>query len=149
MDKFPTTSILETMGLGIKAPDYFKMLPDIPAFSNPLVTYTQKNLASEFYRRLTKWIADFDAHLDPEHEVGVRLVTFGTAEVFHLQDLRYWNPSLLCFIGVRDDGSPVQLIQHVSQISVLLMKLPRKDLSQPKPKFGFVQESDEDEASEE
>jgi hypothetical protein len=29
------------------------------------------------------------------------------------------------------------------------MQSPRKDLSRPEPKFGFVQESDEDETSEE
>jgi hypothetical protein len=50
----------------------------------------------------------------------------------------------LCFIGVRDGGSPVQLIQHVSQISVLLMKLPRQDLTKPKSQFGFVTKSEED-----
>jgi Family of unknown function (DUF6173) len=123
-------------------------MPNIPAFTNPLITYTEKNLASEFYRRLTKWIADFDGKLDPDYEVGVRLVSFGNSEIFHLQDLGYSNPSLILFIGVRDDGSPVQLIQHVSQISVLLMKLPRKDLSRPKLKFGFVQEPDEDDMGE-
>lgn len=138
MENFPSASILDSLAWKIKVPE-FKM-PNIPAFTNPLVTYTQNNLASQFYRRLTKWIADFDAGLDPQHEVGIRLVSFGNSEVFHLQDLNYWNPSLLCFTGVRDDGSPVELIQHVSQISVLLMKLPRKDLSIPKRQFGFVQE---------
>jgi hypothetical protein len=41
-------------------------------------------------------------------------------------------------MGVTEDGNPVQLIQHVSQISVLLMKLPRKDTSKPKQPFGFA-----------
>jgi hypothetical protein len=56
----------------------------------------------------------------------------------------YWNPSLLFFIGVTDDGNPVQLIQHVSQISVLLMKLPRRDTSKPKQPFGFASGVDAD-----
>jgi hypothetical protein len=105
---------------------------------NPLVVAAQSNRASEFYKRLAKLIADFDAGLDQEHEVGVRLVSFGQSIVFHLQDMGHWNPSLLFFIGVTDEGSPVQLIQHVSQISVLLMRLPRKDTSKPKQPYGFA-----------
>jgi len=105
---------------------------------NPLIVAQEANFASEFHKRLAKSIADFDADLDNEHEVGVRLVNFGQSVTFHLQDMGYWNPSLLFFFGVMKDGSPVQLIQHVSQISVLLMKLPRKDPSKPKKPFGFA-----------
>ncbi len=38
---------------------------------NPLVTAVEANYASEFYKRLMKWITDFDATLDQAHEVGV------------------------------------------------------------------------------
>ena len=119
----------------------FTALPNIQMPStgpNPLVVAEQANRASEFYKRLAEIIDDFDAELDQEHEVGVRLVNFGQSIVFHLQDMGYYNPSLLFFIGVMDDGSPVQLIQHVTQISVLLMKLPRKDPTKPKQPFGFA-----------
>jgi hypothetical protein len=117
-------------------------MPDVGP--SPLVVAAQSNRASEFHKRLSKWIADFDASLDQQHEVGVRLVSFGQSLVFHLQDMGYWNPSLLFFIGVTDDGNPVQLIQHVSQISVLLMKLPRRDTSKPKQPFGFASGVDAD-----
>jgi hypothetical protein len=66
------------------------------------------------------------------------------AAIFHLQDMGHWNPSLLFFIGVTDDGNPVRLIQHVSQISVLLMKLPRKAPSKSKQPFGFASSIDAD-----
>ena len=127
--------------LGLAEP-VFKM-PDIQIPPNPLVTATQANLASEFYERLMEWIRDFDASLDEAHEVGVRLVSFGQAVVFHLADIGYWNPSLISFMGTTDDGQPVKLIQHVTQISVLLMKLPRKDPSKPKQPIGFVREPQE------
>jgi Family of unknown function (DUF6173) len=117
-------------------------LPDVGP--NPLVVAAQSNRASEFYKRLAKLIEDFDASLDQGHEVGVRLVSFGQSIIFHLQNMGYWNPSLLFFIGVTDDGNPVQLIQHVSQISVLLMKLPRRDTSKPKQPFGFASGVDAD-----
>jgi hypothetical protein len=114
--------------------------PELRIPPNPLVVAAQANYASEFHARLLKWISDFDAELDQAHEVGVRLVTFGQAVVFSLSDIGFWNPSLITFRGVTDDGSPVELIQHVTQISVLLMKLPRKDSSKPKRRIGFTSE---------
>jgi hypothetical protein len=121
-------------------------MPDIKIPKNVLVENAQANLASAFHNRLVQWIKKFDASLDDQHEVGVRLVNFGQAVVFHLEDLGYYNPSLISFTGKTEDGDPVELIQHVSQISILLMKLPRQDMSQPKRRFGFhsvSQESDD------
>jgi hypothetical protein len=128
--------------------DPFSLLPSLRGLSatipkiefpvNPLVVAAKDNLASEFYKRLVEMIKDFDATLDQEHEVGVRLVTFGQTVVFHLTDMGYYNPSLLSFYGTMDDGSPVHLIQHVTQLSVLLMKVARKDSSKPKRSLGFV-----------
>jgi hypothetical protein len=109
--------------------------PLVPERFDPVTAAAQANHASEFHKRLTEWIKKFDAELDQEHEVGVRLVSFGQAVVFHLEYIGYWNPSLISFRGTTDDGNPVELIQHVSQISILLQRLPRKDPS--KPKIGF------------
>jgi len=116
--------------------------------NNPLVTTAEANRASEFHRRLVEWINSFSAGLDEQHEVGVRLVSFGQTLVFRLDDLGYWNPSLICFYGETDDGNPVELIQHVSQISVLLMKVPRKDPSKPKQPIGFHATEDQAENKE-
>jgi hypothetical protein len=107
---------------------------------SPLVTNVEANYASEFHKRLVAWINDFDSQLDQQHEVGVRLVSFGQTVVFHLADISYWNPSLIVFKGAMEDGQPVELIQHVSQISILLMRLPRKDPNQPKTRIGFTQD---------
>lgn len=96
------------------------------------------NLASEFYSRLVAWITEFDESLDDNHEVGVRLVNFGQAISFHLTSMGYWNPSLIKFLGITDKDEPVELIQHVTQISILLMKMPRKNLDQPKRSIGFA-----------
>jgi hypothetical protein len=104
---------------------------------NLLVENVQDNYASEFYRRLVEWISDFDNSLDNDSEVGVRLVNFGQTVVFSLEDMGYYDPSLILFKGHTQDGSPVELIQHVSQISILLMKLPRKNPEQPKKPLGF------------
>lgn len=64
-------------------------------------------------------------------------MTSGETIVFRISDIGFWNPSLITFSGNTDNGRPVHLIQHVSQISVLIVKLPRKDLSKPKRPVGL------------
>lgn len=110
-------------------------MPDIKP--SPLVTIAEQSIASEFHDRLVHWIKAFDAELDSAHEVGARLVNFGQTFVFHLENLGYWDPALIYFEGRTEDGQRVKLIQHVSQISVALMALPREDPSTPKQPFGF------------
>lgn len=111
--------------------------PAMPELSK-IQTPTDPNLASEFHKRLVEWINDFDKSLDQDHEVGVRLVNFGQAVTFHLRDVGYWNPSLISFSGYTEQGEPVELIQHVSQISILLLKVKRQYPSQPKRPIGFA-----------
>jgi hypothetical protein len=98
----------------------------------------KRNLASEFYARLLARIVEFDSTLDNEHEVGVRLVSFGQTVVLRVEALGYHDPSLIMFFGHSEDGSPIELIQHVSQISFLLTSLKRPDPSKPKVPFGFT-----------
>lgn len=120
---------------------------ELPALIGPQLSpsdiYAGQNLASEFYSRLAKWIGDFDKSLDQEFEVGIRLVSFGQSFTFHLTDMDYWNPSLIAFIGVTDDESPVKLIQHVSQISILLLKMKRRNPDEKKRPIGFLQDADD------
>ncbi len=108
-----------------------------------LVALSQANHASQFYEHLANLIIDFDSKLDNEHEVGVRLVNFGQTVVFSLEDMRYCDPSLISFIGRTQEGQPVELIQNVSQISILLMKLPREYPAEPKTPIGFRVEKKE------
>jgi len=119
--------------LGMETIDPKSLVP-----STNLVTENIKaNRASEFYNQLTTFINEFNDSLDNNHEVGVRLVNFGQSIVFHLKTLGFLNPSLIRFGGHTEGGDPVELIQHVSQISVLLMKMTRTNPDEPKRHFGF------------
>ena len=139
-------------------PDHSKLLPRMPDLlkgmptieppdmlipPSPLLTNVKDNYASEFHRRLVDWINTFNESLDQQHEVGVQLVNFGQTIVFHLDDIGYWNPSLISFSGRAEEGNPVKLIQHVSQISVLLTILPRRQPDKPRRKIGFHEEDEE------
>lgn len=113
----------------------------IPQYSAAdLISNTPKdyNLASDFYCRLIQWVNDFHRSLDEEHEVGARLVNFGQSVTFHVDDIGYWNPSLISFKGKNGNGESVELIQHVSQISILLVALKRENSTQPKRPIGFA-----------
>ncbi len=122
-------------------PDLRKMMqPDIDLKK---IDFTNPNLASEFYKRLVEMIKDFDESLDQNQEVGVKLASFGQTVTFHVTDLGYYNPSLIVFYGLMDNGQKVQLIQHVSQISFLLIAVQKLDPEKPKIKIGFLDEESE------
>jgi hypothetical protein len=97
----------------------------------------QPELASDFFKKLSHYMDEFDKTLDQEHELGVKLVSFGQTIQFTVRNLGYYNPKLICFYGTMPDGSPVQLIQHINQISFLLTTLERKHPEQPKQPIGF------------
>jgi hypothetical protein len=106
---------------------------------NYLGDIQRASTAEEFCARVENQMKGFDADLDAEHEVGVRLVSFGQTITFHVSSLGFHNPSLIFFIGETPEGDKVQLIQHVSQISFVLMAMPKPDPDQPKRPFGFAQ----------
>lgn len=103
---------------------------------SPLVEIAELSLASAFCQRLITIINRFDEDLDANREVGLRLVNFGQTFVIHLEDIGYWDPALLWFKGFSETGDPVELIQHVTQISIALIALPH-DPAKPKRKIGF------------
>ena len=80
---------------------------------------------------------NFHKSLDEEHEAGARLVSFGQSVTFHVEDISWWNPSLISFQGKTESGDRVELIQHVTQISVLLVALRRPDPTIAKRPIGF------------
>lgn len=94
------------------------------------------NPAEWMYERLKKYIKEFEAQLDEDHEVGAHLVSFGHELTFHIQDIGYHGPDMITFYGRNDKGEDVQLIQHTSQLSVLLVAM-RKQQAQPR-RIGFV-----------
>ena len=95
-------------------------------------------LASDFCEKLSDYMNEFDKSLNQEQEIGIKLVSFGQTIQFTVTNIGYNNPKLICFCGEMPDGSPVQLIQHVNQISFLLTAVPRKNLEETtKSPIGF------------
>ena len=104
-----------------------------------LADVLRESLASNAAAHLTDVIQQFDEDLSENEEVGMRLVAFGQTIVFHVTSLGYQNPNFILLNGLMQTGERVQLVQHVSQLSFLLMTLPCLDPSQPRKRFGFDQ----------
>jgi len=95
-----------------------RILSEPPTFRMPT---SQVNPAQWTYERLVNYINDFEEKLDDEYEIGARLVSFGSEVTFHIQDIGYHGPDIISFTGIDDKSQTVQLIQNISQLSVLLI----------------------------
>jgi hypothetical protein len=109
-------------------------LPDITLPRPPLVDLAV-NQAKWMHERLVRSIVQFESGLDDQHEIGARLVSFSEREPIHIEDVGFWGPDLIIFDGRNLDGHPVQLLQHVTQISVLLVAVPKA--AQEARRIGF------------
>lgn len=107
---------------------------------NAIAAEAESKTARGLVKHIASEIQQFEASLDKDHEVGMRLVTFGQTVVIHVHAVGYIQPNLVLFVGLTDDKKPVKLIQHQSQLSFLLMALPRLDPESPKRPIGFVTE---------
>jgi hypothetical protein len=92
---------------------------------------SELNPAKWTYSRLGEYIKLFEDELDNDHEIGARLVSFGQTVVFHIESLGYYGPDIITFHGTNESGEKVQLIQNVSQLSVLLVAVKKQ---QEKPR---------------
>ncbi|NTU49830.1 MAG: hypothetical protein HGA87_02885 [Desulfobulbaceae bacterium] len=99
--------------------------------------------AKRTYNRLMDYINKFEKELDSEHEVGVRLVSFGQAFSFHVNNIGYWGPDLITFYGENDQGESLQLIQNISQLSFLLIGV--KKSKEKARRIGFELEMEKNE----
>ncbi|HDD44296.1 MAG TPA: hypothetical protein ENG63_05490 [Candidatus Desulfofervidus auxilii] len=112
-----------------------------PKLDIPKIPDSKINPARWTYKRLIEYIRDFEKELDEEHEIGARLVSFGQVVTFHIQDIGYYGPDIITFYGITDKGERVQLIQHISQLNVLLVAMPK--LKDKPRRIGFIREEGE------
>ena len=122
-----SNNALEVLKAVPVTPDYSKLSESLGRTSNP---------ARWTYERLGEYIKDFESELDEEHEIGVRLVSFGQTISFHVQNIGYYGPDIITFYGTNENGEKLQLIQNLSQLSFLLIAVKKL---QDKPKrIGFI-----------
>lgn len=101
-------------------------------------------LASDMYRRIVALINNFESDMPDDMQAGGRLVSAGNI-TFSIQDVGFWDPNMIVFYGELSDGSHVELVQHLSQLNLLLVAVKRTDdTDKPRRIIGFTNAEEPD-----
>lgn len=95
-------------------------------------------LSNVIFDRLQKEIQEFEKHLSADEELGGLLASFGRQVLIHIDAIDYSRPYLITFAGKTiPGGDRVRLVQHVTQLNVLLQAVPKSpDHAEPR-RIGF------------
>ncbi len=96
----------------------------------------EKSAAEWAYERLILYIKNFEETLDSEHEIAMGLTDTG-AGVLRIEGLGYFDPDIVTFYGSDQSGARVQLVQHVSQLNVVLRANPKAQTDAAPRRIGF------------
>lgn len=116
-------------------------LNTVPAALNK--SAEKKSAARWAYERLILYIQNFEKQLDGEHEVVMGFVG-GEAGVLRIEGMGYFDPDIITFYGTDGAGGKTQLVQHVTQLNVMLRALPKPQQDKPANRIGFKLASDLD-----
>ena len=77
-----------------------------------------------------------ESTLDDEQEIAMGFTDTGTG-VLRIEGLGYFDPDIVTFYGTDQTGARVQLVQHVSQLNVMLRALPKPAETTEAARIGF------------
>lgn len=103
-------------------PNFVNVVPEVNPTLPTVLENAKASTASEVCKRLETIVNNFMATLDPREEVGVALSSFGAAHLIAVTGFRAMGPNLLVITGTEGE-QPVTLVQHVSQLSFLLVPI--------------------------
>ncbi|MDJ1006522.1 MAG: DUF6173 family protein [Paracoccaceae bacterium] len=96
----------------------------------------QKSPAEWAYERLILYIQNFEARLDGDQEVAMGFTDTG-AGVLRIEGIGYFDPDIVTFYGSDQTGARTQLVQHVSQLNVMLRAVPKPTPDAEPRRIGF------------
>jgi hypothetical protein len=95
-----------------------------------------KSPAESAYDRIILYIRTFEAQLNADQEVAMGFAG-SEAGILRIDGLGFFAPDILTFYGSDEAGLKMQLIQHVSQLSVMLQARPKADPTDAPRRIGF------------
>lgn len=95
-----------------------------------------KSPAEWAYQRLILYIKNFEGLLDREHEMAMGFTDTGGG-FLRIEGLGYFDPDIVTFYGTDETGARVQLVQHVSQLKVLLRAMTKEEGAEEPRRIGF------------
>jgi hypothetical protein len=93
------------------------------------------NPAGYALERLKQLISSFQNDQATDVEVGISVVGSGSAAPFRLRSMEASNPDILILDGA-DDNNAVRLLQHHSQMAIMLVAVPK--LEEKPFRMGFT-----------
>ena len=93
-----------------------------------------KTPAQWAYERLILYVQKFEEGLNQDQEVGMGFAG-SDAGTLHIQGMGFFAPDIITFYGVDQTGAKTQLVQHVSQLNVMLKAAPK--LAAEPNRIGF------------
>lgn len=92
--------------------------------------------AEHAFQSLVKQIRQFEKVTGEEEVVAAMLASFGQSVLIRLHQIRLAG-QFFCMDGITSDGSPASLVQHFTQASLLLLKVPKAPTEEKRP-IGFI-----------
>lgn len=120
------TELEKIAGYAISLPEL--RIPKMPDIRPP-------NMAEYAVKAIYEEIADFEAGLDNDHEVGMPIVGGPANLRVHVREVYRFGTDKLVFVGVDDEKNPVRLIQHLGQLNFLMLAV--KKLTDSPVRIGF------------
>lgn len=112
------------------------LVPTELAHEQPVFDTVEKSEARWAYERMVHYIRNFESQLNPNEEVAMGFAG-SDAGVVRIEGLGYYDPDILTFYGRDEDGMKTQLVQHVTQLSVMLRAVPKSLPEIPARRIGF------------
>lgn len=96
----------------------------------------QKSPAQWAYERTVLYLKKFEEGLDEGHEIAMGFAG-ADAGVLKIEGMGYFDPDIVTFYGADPAGGKMQLVQHVSQLSVVFRAVPKAQEASAPNRIGF------------
>ena len=97
---------------------------------------SSKSPAEWAFDRIALYIENFEKTLNPDEEVSMGFAGSDTGTL-RIEGMGYFAPDLITFYGRDPSGKKMQLVQHVSQLNVLLVAEPKPTEAVEANRIGF------------
>lgn len=97
----------------------------------------EKSPAEWAYERLILYIQNFEEQLDKDEEIAMGFTGGGATGVLRIEGIGFFAPDIVSFYGRDAEGRRTQLVQHVSQLNVMLRALPKPGDEPEAQRIGF------------
>ena len=99
----------------------------------------EKSPAEWAYERVILYIRKFEEGLDADQEVGMGFAG-SDAGTLHVQGVGFFAPDIVTFYGVDPTGAKTQLVQHVTQLNLMLKAAPKRRETANRIGFALIEQ---------